>query len=271
VDTIRVVRSQVADGTVELAARPPDARLREHVVRLTGYSERLKPPVRYRELPPPFAVLIVNIGTPYRVFTQDDAVADEQPGSFAGGLTERPVVIESDGAARCVQIDLAPLSAARALGVPMRELTGRVVSLGDVVGADARRLEERLDEAPDWPSRLSLVERFVLDRLGDSQPARPDVTYAWRRLAETGGTIRITDLARELRCSRKHLTTQFHEHVGLAPKAAARLLRFNRSAALLRRGVGAAEVAFRCGYADQAHFSNEFREFSGSTPGAFAA
>jgi AraC-like DNA-binding protein len=139
------------------------------------------------------------------------------------------------------------------------------------VGADARRLEERLDAAPDWPSRLSLAEAFVLGRLAGSQPARPDVTYAWRRLAETAGTIRIADLADELRCSRKHLTTHFHEHVGLGPKAAARLLRFNRSAALLECGVAAAEVALRCGYADQAHFANEFRAFSGRTPGAFAA
>jgi transcriptional regulator GlxA family with amidase domain len=44
-------------------------------------------------------------------------------------------------------------------------------------------------------------------------------------------------------------------------------MRFNRAVALLGRGdVDLAEVAFECGYFDQAHLNRDFREFAGSSP-----
>jgi hypothetical protein len=41
-----------------------------------------------------------------------------------------------------------------------------------------------------------------------------------------------------------------------------------RARLLLARGLGGAEVAARCGYADQPHLIAEFRRFAGAPPGA---
>jgi len=77
---------------------------------------------------------------------------------------------------------------------------------------------------------------------------------------------------RSLGCSRKHLSTRFAEQVGLAPKTAARILRFGRAVSLIgadgRRSWG--EIAAGCGYYDQAHFNRDFKQFAGSTPTEFA-
>ena len=91
---------------------------------------------------------------------------------------------------------------------------------------------------------------------------------AWSRLIATRGRTEIAELCRELGWSRRHLAVRFRDEVGLAPKVYARVLRFERAAALLARDGGArfAEIAYQCGYYDQAHLNRDFREFAGTSP-----
>jgi AraC-like DNA-binding protein len=59
----------------------------------------------------------------------------------------------------------------------------------------------------------------------------------------------------------------------VTPKLAARILRFERVVGRIERagGHGWAEIAYDCGYYDQAHLNRDFRQFAGTTPTAFAA
>ena len=235
---------------------------------MTGYAERLEAPVTYEELPGTSVPLILNVGSPYRVI--DGTTVYEPRASFAAGVADRPVLVQSSCSALCIQFDLSPLAACRLLRLPMHELAHRTVALDELLGPDALQLEERLADARDWDARRALVETFVVRRLLEAPPLPADVEYAWRRLRETGGSIRIAELAAELRCSRKHLDVRFREAVGVPPKTAAALVRFNRALGLLEDGEKPADVAHACGYADQPHLTREFRRFTGTTPAAYA-
>jgi AraC-like DNA-binding protein len=50
---------------------------------------------------------------------------------------------------------------------------------------------------------------------------------------------------------------------GYGPKTLARVLRMRRALRLARGGVSLAEVAARCGYADQAHLAREVKDLAG--------
>lgn len=59
----------------------------------------------------------------------------------------------------------------------------------------------------------------------------------------------------------------FRAQIGVTPKRAARVLRYERAARLLARGdLPVVQVAAMCGYADQAHLTREFTRFAGLTP-----
>jgi AraC-like DNA-binding protein len=77
----------------------------------------------------------------------------------------------------------------------------------------------------------------------------------------------VRDLAAEVGWSTRHLEQEFGATIGLSPKTAARLRRFERSVPLVAMGQPLALVAARCGYADQAHMTREWRRLAGTTPG----
>ena len=57
----------------------------------------------------------------------------------------------------------------------------------------------------------------------------------------------------------------------MSPSAYLRALRLHMARERLFDGESAASVAAACGFADQAHFTNEFRRFAGVSPGTFVA
>lgn len=283
---VETLRRTYEGGWFELALRPPDPRLAGQVAgSYCGWVESSPLLSRRKELPSGIVPVIFNLGPAIGVETPRAA-----PGparyfkAFAAGLHDSFAITESRGELSGVQVNFTPLGARRFLGLPMHELANRVVELEDLFGPLASRLLDRLREAGDWEQRFALLDRFIAARL-DAAPVRGThaasaaVLWGWQRLHETGGRLAIGDLAREVGCSHKHLIALFREQIGLPPKTVARVLRFHRAVRLAERAAtgrplvehpgpgGWAEIAYDCGYADQAHLIREFGELAGSTPG----
>jgi AraC-like DNA-binding protein len=250
---------------VEFHLAAPSPALRGHATAYAGFAERTARPVRREELPFGGVAVILALDGTWRIDGMEFA-------SFAGGLIDAPVVSEHAGVAELVQIDLTPPGARALLGVPGRELAGAVVALEDLLGPAAGRLVEQLRATHGWTARFALVDRFLVRRLAAARQASPDVVRAWSRLQESGGTLPVGELARELGCSTRHLARRFGEDVGMTPKAYARLLRFERVVTRMRTGErDLSRLAIGCGYYDQAHFNRDFRSYTGTTPTALIA
>jgi AraC-like DNA-binding protein len=258
-------------GGWELVTGRPAPMRRGAVREYAGYVETVARPLRRRELPTATIPVIVNFGPAYRLLDSeapdDPARAIEQTGGFAAGLDDRFAVTESTGIAHCLQCNLSPLAAYRLFAHPMRDLARRVVSLDDLFGGEAQRLTERLAEQPSWERRFALLDAFLADCLSEGPAPSPEIVWAWRQLTRSAGSVAIATLREELGWSAKRLIARFREEVGLPPKQAARLLRFQRAAAMATGDVvDWCAFARRHGYFDQAHLINEFQRFAGETP-----
>src|SRR5271155_3749041 len=157
-----------------------------------------------------------------------------------------------------------PGMAARALGVPAAEIVDGIVTAEDAWGAAAsRRLREQLDESDSPQEWIALVEKS----LGEPPPPDPvESSLAW--LVPNRGQGPMDELASAAGLSARQFRRVCLERTGLTPKHLARILRFHHAAQRARpaRDADWATIALDCGYYDQAHLINEFREFSGLPP-----
>ncbi|GAA1830131.1 AraC family transcriptional regulator [Pseudonocardia ailaonensis] len=256
-------------GSELVWARPPAA-LRPLVDLYSGYRMPASAPGVHMGVPGGHLTFLLCLDGTVDILRMPDP--GRSPGSFrsmVGGLHDSPAMIATGPAQTGLQLRLTWRGARALLGTPAGELRGDVVELGDLIGRRAGILVEKLAEAPTWASRFAILNaglaRLATD--GRRPDPRPEVARAWQRLAQTGGTLRIEELAREVGWSRRHLALQFRGETGLSPKSAARVIRFERACDLLRTSTRPtlADVATTCGYADQAHLARDFRELAGLT------
>jgi AraC-like DNA-binding protein len=240
----------------------PAPALRGMVSAYSGFREETSGPLRRREGPGTDVVLLIS-------FEDEWLIDGERLTSFVAGLHDRQVTTEHGGRSFGMQIDLVPHAARMLFGMPMHTLARCKVPLEDVL--DDPFLVERLHDADDWAVRFRLLDEMLTVRLAEAPPPAAGVTWAWRRLAETDGRMAIGDLAGELGWSRKRIVARFREEIGLSPKAAARILRFERARRNAERSQSPdwARIAVECGYYDQSHLINEFRAVTDRTPATF--
>lgn len=237
----------------------------EMALRLRGYDERTAGPVERNELPGSRVVIILELGPALRVDGLERAAGRGIEGGFVAGLCQRPTSTAHAGWQQGVQLNLRPTAASRLLGVPLEQLTNRVVPFEEMT--DAALLAGRVRDAKDWSGRLDVVEQWLRTRLVDMTPVDRRIRWAESQLL-VNRQLPIASLWRELGLSERHFIRLFTATVGITPKRYARLCRFDRICHQLRspESMGMANLALEVGCYDQAHLHRETRALAGLTP-----
>ena len=271
----------------------PAEPLRRYVAAYTGYRQRGLPPARHRGLPSPYLTLIFTLDEPLTIEAHPDP--GQPPGEFGtllGGLHSVPALITHAGAQSGIQVALRPLGARALLGLPAGELAGLDIPAEAVLGGVCAELRDRVRAAAGWPERFAVLDEILLrraglggagldgaglSRVGPGPGIAPEVSWAWHELLRQGGLIRVSELAAGTGWSDRHLTSRFRTEIGLTPKAAARVIRFDRARKRLVHKLTSggdyllADLAADCGYFDQAHLAREFRALAGCPPSQWLA
>jgi AraC-like DNA-binding protein len=224
------------------------------------------PPGRHRGLPDGTLTLVVSVGAP--TIVRRAGQADLKAAATVAGLRSSPVDIVHDGTQRGVEVALTPRGARALLGLPAAALADGVWTLEEVVGRRAHELTERLASARGPAGQARVLEAVLAGWAVDAgYPAAVDAF--WRRLTDCAGWVSVTGIADEIGLGRRHMSQLVRAELGLTPKTAARIVRFAQARRCLRTGrTGSlAETAVTCGYFDQAHLTNDWKQLAGCTPG----
>jgi AraC-like DNA-binding protein len=250
--------------------RPP---LADYVAWYSGYRQAGVGPMVHRGLPGPHLTLIFTLHEPLTVAAHPDpAQAPDVYQTLIGGLHTVPAVITHEGRQSGIQVALSPLGARAILGLPAGEIATADLHGAELLGPSAAELQARLQAAPRWDERFAILDAHFIGRLAGSGGPPAQVERAWRRIAGSGGLAQVGSIAAEVGWSARYLRLRFETEIGLSPKTAARVVRFDRARRLLVRQaasdhpIGLADLAARCGYFDQAHLCREFGRFAGRSP-----
>jgi AraC-like DNA-binding protein len=234
---------------------------------MAGFSDQTMGLGDIQVIPHPDVMLVIDIGGGLLV---DNAGGRQRRSSVVAGLA--PIGAAGRGGAQsfeCLQVRLSPVAAHAVLG-DCAQLSGTVVALDDLWGRETELIQEQLSATASWEDRFAIAESALIRRLETGRAADQEVAFAWRQLMATRGRIRVERLAAETGWSRKRLWSRFRSQIGITPKQAARLVRFDHAARLLTAGHSPAAVAADGGYADQPHLHREVLAFTGMTPAAIA-
>jgi AraC-like DNA-binding protein len=260
----------------------PGEPLRRYVAWYTGYRQRGVAPATHRGLPSPYLTMIFTLDEPLSIAMHPDP--GQPPGEFGtllGGLHSSPALIRHDGAQSGIQLALKPPGVRALLGLPAGELAELDVPAEAVLGGVGAELRERVRGACGWPERFAVLDEILLRQVltAKDEAVAPEVLWSWRQLLQAGGAVRVADLAAGTGWSGRHLASRFRAEIGLTPKAAARVVRFDRARRRLvehaggagQAGYQLADLAAETGYFDQAHLAREFRALAGVPPSQWLA
>jgi AraC-like DNA-binding protein len=228
---------------------------------------------RERVLPDGSCELIINLRDEPR-HVCDPATHQPQQRfrrSWFSGPHSQFIVIDTAPDASLIGAHFKPGGASALFGLPLHQLRNSVVELDAVWRGTAHRLPEQLLEAPDPPAKFRVLEAALLGRWQRASSSHRAVRYALDLFTREPHIVSIGKVRNDLGLTARRFIEVFSAEVGITPKVFCRVQRFQRALSSIqqRRNVIWADVALDCGYYDQAHFIQDFKEFCGITPGEY--
>ncbi len=152
---------------------------------------------------------------------------------------------------------------------PANELFDLIISLDDIFEKHkVNEVEEKLATVSTDKQRIKIVEQFLLSELRDIQ-ADKLIVEAVKLIYQSKGTIRIKELNEKLFISQSPFEKRFRKVVGTTPKKFASIIRFNTVLDSLNETKSLTEICYENNFFDQAHFSKDFKHFTGDAPEHF--
>jgi AraC-like DNA-binding protein len=212
---------------------------------------------------------LFNFGSPYLLLTTSPPRT--LPSGVLVGFQKKTLPLSVNGTVKVVAARMFAWGALALLPNELSAATGTVTVLGTGWNTLAQRLEEHVTQRR-YEEASTTLQEFLMQKALLRTYDWKLVQTAAKLLYHTKGQCRIEELADSCHASVRQLERRFQRVIGVSPKFFARTLRFEHAQRRLMFNpeTDLTQLAYQCGYFDQAHFIKEFRAFTGKTPSEYA-
>ncbi|MGH1362141.1 MAG: DUF6597 domain-containing transcriptional factor [Calditrichia bacterium] len=251
---------------MHVTIQAPNQILSPYIKQMVYYTDYVPDYFATRMLPEPSIELLFALDEQPRHFSKDRNTQFSCKGVFVAGMQRAPLVAKASGKTMLV-VTFKPGGSSPFLHLPQSELNDLFVDADLIFGKKIWQLRECLLECKTVQKMFSLTEQFLLKCMVSTN-THQIIQESVKRLQSGSDRMSIRGLSRMSGYSQKQFIALFKQHVGITPKLYQRLNRFNMA---LDEIYAAVEpdwhtIAYTFGFFDQAHFINEFKTFSGSSP-----
>ncbi|AXB48779.1 AraC family transcriptional regulator [Amycolatopsis albispora] len=203
--------------------------------------------------------------TPYRQlivpYPNVHLVFNRSGGAYVTGVSSGHVIRVLEGSDGVFGVAFRPGCFRPFLGRSVSTLTDTTVDVAEV-----------FREPIPNPLTVESVEQFLLAQLPDPDPRADIAADAVSMIIAKPEITRVSLLADALGMNARTLQRLFAEHVGIGPKWVIRRYRLHEVTERLAAGaeIDWAALAADLGYADQAHFTRDFKTMFGESPTHYA-
>ncbi|MEO0565280.1 MAG: helix-turn-helix domain-containing protein [Chloroflexota bacterium] len=226
---------------------------------------------RQRIIPDGCLEMAFIFGEDIKRYTSDDKFVLQPRAMVLGQITE-PFYIEPTGYVNCFATRFYPYGLANFISTPIRELADKDTPLADLFDeTSATNLHQNMRAADDAAARIDIVEAFLFEKLKDPVAIDHIVKTTIDMMFSTGGNVSIKDMLKHDRAKRRQLERKFTAQVGISPKQLCRVIRLQAALNIMlhQPSESLSQVAYSSDYYDQAHFTKDFKGFTGMTPKEF--
>lgn len=187
------------------------------------------------------------------------------------GLYTQPYEVRFSNLVNTFGIRFKPEGIYNLFGVPASLFSESYEDMELVLGPSFREYSSRLMEAAGPDQMLKLTEQYLLKQLEKNNSELTYVNHAAEIIRNADDFNKIEEIPGKVYVSLRQLEREFKKKIGTTPKRYMRIARLNEVHKKLEsdRELELTQVAFDCGYADQAHFIRDFKSIMGVKPTIF--
>jgi len=212
-------------------------------------------------------------GNPGIVFHYDQPISEgshrnTMPVGFLYGQLKDCKHLISSGKTGLIVTVLQPYGIYALTGIPANTFKNHFTALEDVLGNQARELEEQILNASSAADRIQILETFFIKKYSSFYPVDPEVRHSIELICTHKGRLPIAWINEKLQVTERQLERKFNAQIGISPKYFSGIVKIHQTLKLLQYTPfnSTAQVACEAGYFDQAHFIHDFKKIAGVSP-----